>query len=94
MWLSSLAFLNILVAFYFSTNIFVLFQVVGRKWAEGIIHLSIIPDIFDPVPQPDPTLMNRAFWRQIIWSLSLELLHPFLFSIRFFDPDQPFLLCI
>ena len=26
--------------------------------------LSIIPDIFDPVPQPDPTLMNRAFWRQ------------------------------
>ena len=25
---------------------------------------DIIPDILDPVPQPDPTLMNRAFWRQ------------------------------
>ena len=24
----------------------------------------IIPDILDPVLQPDPTLMNRAFWRQ------------------------------
>ena len=25
---------------------------------------DITPDIFDPVPQPDPTLMNRSFWRQ------------------------------
>ena len=25
---------------------------------------DIIPDILDPVPQPDPTLMNCAFWRQ------------------------------
>jgi hypothetical protein len=25
---------------------------------------DIIPDIFDPIHQPDPTLMNRAFWRQ------------------------------
>jgi len=67
----------------------------------------IISDILDPVLQPDPTLMNRAFWRQNItfnkpapfgaklsgafhWNCST----PFLFSIRFFDPDQPFLLCI
>ena len=27
---------------------------------------DIIPDILDPVLQPDPTLMNRAFWRQNI----------------------------
>ena len=72
---------------------------------------DIIPDIFDPIHQPDPTLMNRAFWRQntrihftfnkpapfgaklsgaFHWNCST----PFLFSIRFFDPDQPFLLCI
>jgi len=68
---------------------------------------DIISDILDPVLQPDPTLMNRAFWRQNItfnkpapfgaklsgafhWNCST----PFLFSIRFFDPDQPFLLCI
>jgi hypothetical protein len=25
---------------------------------------DIIPDILDPVLQPDPTLMNRALWRQ------------------------------
>jgi hypothetical protein len=25
---------------------------------------TIIPDILDPVPQLDPTLMNRAFWCQ------------------------------
>jgi len=28
---------------------------------------DIIPDIFDPIHQPDPTLMNRAFWRQNTW---------------------------
>ncbi len=68
---------------------------------------DIIPDILDPVSQSDPTLMNRAFWRQNTTLINPRLLAPnylepfigiapplFLFSIRFFDPDQPFLLCI
>ena len=29
-----------------------------------IADATIISDILDPVLQPDPTLMNRAFWRQ------------------------------
>jgi hypothetical protein len=31
-----------------------------------VFLLNIISDILDPVLQPDPTLMNRAFWRQNI----------------------------
>jgi hypothetical protein len=31
----------------------------------NLIHFPIIiPDILDPVLQPDPNLMNRSFWRQ------------------------------
>jgi hypothetical protein len=61
----------------------------------------IIPDILS-------LKTTRAFWRQNTftfnkpaptwcqntWSISLEVLHPFLFLIRFSGSDQPILLCI
>jgi hypothetical protein len=47
----------------------------------------IIPDIFNKV-------LNRAFWRQNDCSISLEVLLPFLFLIRFSGSDQPIISCI
>ena len=38
--------------------------------------------------------MTRATWRQNTLSISLEVLLPFLFLIRFSGSDQPMLLCI
>ena len=52
--------LSTLVLFTFSTLPFYFYK---RKTTPKKGR-DIIPDIFDPVPQPDPTLMNRAFWRQ------------------------------
>ena len=66
-----------------------------------ICDLIIIPDILS-------LKMTRAFWRQNTFtfnkpvplgakntlSISLEVLLPFLFFIRFSGSDQPILLCI
>jgi hypothetical protein len=63
-----------------------------NKWFPS--HDIIIPDILDPVPQPDPTLMNRAFWHQntrIHFTRSappLYILDPVL------QPDPTTFLCI
>ena len=61
----------------------------------------IIPDILSPKTTRAFWRQNnfninitRATWRQIHWSLSLEMLHPFLFLIRFSGSDQPIILCI
>ena len=54
--------LSTLVLFTFSTLPF--YSYFYKRKTTPKKGRDIIPDIFDPIPQPDPTVMNRAFWRQ------------------------------
>ena len=54
-----------LVQFHiFTFTLSLLVHVLLQTQTTPKIGRDIIPDILDPVLQPDPTLMNRAFWRQ------------------------------
>jgi hypothetical protein len=54
----------------------------------------IIPDILDPVLQPDPTLMNRTFWRQNTRIHFTRSAPPLYILDLVLQPDPTTFLCI
>ncbi len=72
-----------------------LVSILTQKFLDMNTFFSgIIPDILDPVPQPDPTLMNHAFWRQNTRIHFTRSAQPLYMLDPVLQPDPTTFLCI